>query len=501
MNNVVFIKGQGGLGYPLPGKDYISSLLFYTNSLPAGFSSTDRIKAVFSLNEAEALGVTNNFADETKATGVFTISASGATGDQIELKYLEPTGVNVSLGSYVVASGDTNTLIAAGLVAAINAGTSVHGYSASNTGAAITITVKAGLGIYPNGGAYLTATIVGTVAGSVTTAFAGGVASKLAVYHYHISEFFRIQPKGKLWLAFFAVPSGAYDFAEVQTIQTFTNGEVRQMGVYVDSVAFNVTQTSAIQAKVNVLEGMKMGLSVIYAANMAAVSDLSTLADLAVLTNSNVSVVLSQDGAGAGFQLWKTVGKSITTLGATLGTVALAAVNENIAWVGKFNLSDGIELESIAFANGASVVSAGLQDSLDVKRYIFLRKFPNLAGSYFNDSHTCISQSSDYAYIENNRVIDKVVRGVDSSLLPSLNSPLTLKSNGTLANSTIAFLQSQAMVNINDMLRNGELSAVSVTIDPTQNVASTSNVNITIKIVPIGVARTITIKIAYAASL
>ena len=77
----------------------------------------------------------------------------------------------------------------------------------------------------------------------------------------------------------------------------------------------------------------------------------------------------------------------------------------------------------------------------------------------------------------------------------------TTYQNGPGLIDGFAFLQSQAMVNINDMLRNGELSAVSVTIDPTQNVASTSNVNITIKIVPIGVARTITIKIAYAASL
>jgi len=28
--NITFIKGQGGLGRPLPGQDYISGLLFYT---------------------------------------------------------------------------------------------------------------------------------------------------------------------------------------------------------------------------------------------------------------------------------------------------------------------------------------------------------------------------------------------------------------------------------------------------------------------------------------
>lgn len=505
LNNITFVKGKGGLGRPLPGKDYISGLLFYTGTLPSGFSTTDRIKEVFSVEDAEALGIVDTYADETKATGVYTVSAIGANGDSVALKFTEPDGKVVTLGSYVKTATETTvTLVANAIVSAVNALTYSHGYSATNTAGAITVTVRAGLGIYPNTGTPLTAVIVGTIAGSVTTAFAGGVASLQAVWHYHIAEFFRMQPKGFLWVGMFAVP-GSYTFAEIQTMQNLASGDIRQMGVFVDSTAFTTAQTTAIQAVCNDLDTEKMPLSVVYAANIVSVTNISTITDLATLSNNKVSVVIGQDAGGLGAKLYASTGKSVTCLGATLGTIALANVHEDIAWVGKFNVSNGTELESIAFANGQkftdSAITSTLLDAVDLKRYIFLRKFPNKAGSFFNDDHTAIAVSSDYAYIDNNRVIDKAIRGVYSSLIDSLNSPLLLQSDGKLANSTVVYLEGQAKVNTDQMVRDGEASAVGVTINPNQNVASTSTVTVTINIVPIGVARNIVVNIGFKTSL
>jgi hypothetical protein len=179
LNNISFVKGKGGLGRPLAGKDYISGLLFYTNTLPSGFTSTNRIKQIFSVADAVALGINNTFADETQATGVYTISGAGATGDSITMNYTEPEGKVVVLGTYVkIATDTTPLLVATGIVGAINAGTYLHGYSAT-IGALGAFTVKArkGLGIYANTVGLLTATITGTIAGSLTTPFSGGVAS------------------------------------------------------------------------------------------------------------------------------------------------------------------------------------------------------------------------------------------------------------------------------------------------------------------------------------
>ena len=247
-----------------------------------------------------------------------------------------------------------------------------------------------------------------------------------------------------------------------------------------------------------------MPLSVIYAPNIYGVT-ITALADLQTYSNNKVSVVVGQDADGLGANLYASAGKSVTTLGATLGAVALASVSENIGWVEKFDMSNGVELEGIAFANGLkftdATVTTTLLDAIDLKRYIFLRKFPNKNGSFFNDSHTAVSQSSDYAYIENNRVIDKAIRGVYNSLLPSLNSPLSLKEDGTLANFTVAYLEGQAVINTDQMVRDSEASAIGVTIDPVQDVATTSKIVVAISIVPIGVARNIIVNIGFKTSL
>jgi hypothetical protein len=502
LNNITFVKGKGGLGRPLAGKDHISGLLFYTGTLPSGFSSSNRIKNVFSVEEAEDLGIKNDYNDETQATGVYTVSAIGANGDTVNVSIVEPTKT-VDLGTYTKTATETTvTLVASAIVALINSGTLTHGYSASNTAGAITITFRKGLGIFPNIGTPLVVTTVGTISGSITTAVTGGVASKQAVYHYHISEYFRVQPKGNLFLGFYAIPS-TYTFEEIETMQTYANvnGAIRQIGVYADGVNFATSQTTTLQAVANNLDVLKMPLSVIYASNITSGTNITSLADLNTLSNYKVSVVISQDNGGLGRDLFKATGKSITTLGATLGAVSLASVSEDIAWVGKFNLSNGIELESIGFCNGESGLSQNALSGLNDKRYIFLRKFPNLAGTFFNDSHTAVSVASDYAYIENNRVIDKAIRGVDEALLPSLNSPLRLNSDGTLANSTIVYLESQAVVITDNMVRNAEASAISVSINPSQNVASTSEVVATIDIVPIGVARNIVVNIGFKTSL
>ena len=505
LNNISFVKGKGGLGRPLAGKDYISSLLFYTATLPSGFSTTDRVKQIFSVQDAEDLGIKANYSDETKATGVYTISAVGLTGDKITLNFTKPTGTVVLLGSYIkTASETTVTAVGTALASAINALTYIHGHTAVASTGAITITVASGLGVYPNTATPLTAVISGTIAGSVTTAFSGGIASLQAVWYYHISEFFRMQPKGFLWLAFYPVPS-TYTFSEIQTIQTIAGGDVRQLGVFVDSTPFVTAHLSAIQTVCNTLDDLKMPLSVLYAGNIVSFTNISTLPDLAVLTSNKVSVIIGQDASNLGANLYASTGKSVTTLGATLGTLALANVQEDIAWVGKFNLSNGNELESIAFANGQkftdSAITPTLLDAIDLKRYIFLRKFPNKAGSFFNDSHTAIAQNSDYAFIENNRVIDKAIRGVYASLIDSLNSPLLLNADGKLANSTVVSLEGLAKVNTDQMVRDGEVSAVGVVINPNQNVASTSLITVTINIVPISVARNIVVNIGFKTSL
>ncbi len=508
--SIAFNKGQGGLGRALPGQDHISGLLIYTanGNLPSGFSTSNRVKTVYSLADAVAAGITNDYSDATAAVATYLITTAGATGDTIELKVadldVKGNAQTTSLGVYTKVSGDsTIALLGASLAASINAGTINHGYSATFATATLTLTAPKRLGVYLNTGTPLSATIVGTIAGTITQFSAGtpGVASKKAVWYYHISEYFRMQPQGVLYVGFYAVPS-PYVFTEITTMQNFANGTIRQIGVFKDAAsAYSTADLTAIDTVCKANDSNKKPISAIYAADLSGTTDISTLTDLSLLSANKVTDCIAQDGGAQGNYLWLTTGKSVTALGALLGTVSLVSVGDSIAWVGNYNISNGTECEVLSFANGQkftdSAISDSLLESLNAKRHVYLRKFVGLSGSFWNDSHTAIAVTSDYAYIENNRTIDKATRVLYAALLPALNSPLLLNADGTLSDTTVAYFESKADVALDAMVRNSEISAKSVVINPSQNVLSTSQIVVSVTLVIKGVARYIVVPIGF----
>jgi len=504
--NITFIKGQGGLGRALPGQDYISGLLFFCDDadLPSGFTTTARNKALYSVADAETAGILDDYSDATASTATFEVTAVGANGDTLKLTVADlntATGASQTTELFLVektASETTVTLLAVKIKNAINAGTQTHGYSATNSTGTVTITAPKSMGVYLNSGTPYVKTIVGTATATLTQNVVTGVASLQAVWHYHISEFFRMQPKGIVYAGFYEIPS-TYDFTELSSMQDYAEGKIRQFGIYKDDSAFATADLTAIQDVADTEDTNKRPFSAMYAGDLSATSDISTLTDLSTFADNKASAIITQDGGGLGNFLWLTTGKSISNLGALLGTVALAKVSDSIAWVGQFNISNGSECEVINWSNGdaTNTASSSLLESLNNKRYIFLKKFTGYSGSFFNDSHTAIAQSSDYAYIENNRTIDKATRVLYLAYIPYLNSPISLNANGTLTDNQVASLESVGQVALDAMLRAEEVSATLVQIDPSQNILATSELVIAVTLVIKGVARYITIPIGF----
>lgn len=385
MNDIVFIEGQGGLGRPLDGKDYISGFLTYAATLPSGFSSGTRIKQFFSITEAETAGIA--------ATGTFD------------------------------------------------------------------------------------------------------------VLHYHLSEYFRIQPKGQVYVGIYVAPS-TFDFIEIATMQRFAAGAIKKMAVWVGAKDFASGDLATINGVVATLHTEHMPLSVAYGADISAVTDLSTLADLATLTNRYVSSCIGQDGEGVGAALYLAKGYSITCVGAMLGAMSKAKVHECIGWVEKFQMASS-ELDVIAFANGTLYrsLSGSAINALHAKKYVFLIKHFGVDGSYFNDSFSAIASTSDYATIENNQTIFKAEEQIRAQVIPKLNSPLKVNADGTLHLSTVGLFNSLVRRGLDNMVVNDELSAYDVIINPSQNVLATSKLIITVKMIPQGVARQIEFNIGYTVKL
>lgn len=331
-----------------------------------------------------------------------------------------------------------------------------------------------------------------------------GLNDYLDAIHYQLETAFMANSKAIIHLGLFPDVAGVVDLTKIVEIQRFAEGKIRQIAVFNMFNDFQVGDVVTIQAACDILEAEHKPLSAVYAADFGTFT-LATLPDLRLQDAKNVTVILGADGAGKGATLAADSGIVAPILGLTLGILSSAKVNENIGWVARFNVAKNIinEFDVPALMTGELVknVAPSALSDLNAKGYVFLLKHIGTAGTYFNDSHTAKVVTSDYAYIENNRTIDKAVRGVRSFLLPSLNAPLYVNTDGTLTEDTIAAFRNDALRALEQMEREGEISAKDVLIDPAQNVLSSSKLQITIKIVPVGVARNIEVNIGFAVKI
>jgi len=499
MAKLTFNIGQGGLGRPLTGKDYYSGFLFDSAVYPSGFSAGEPIKLLASLQDAENLGIVDDGTGETVATGgAVQVTAVGAAGDTFTVAIKSTRNPSIELCTIIQGSAETVDTLASRIADGINANYNATGFTASAATDTVTIVMAANWGeAFNTAGLSVDTNGAGT---TVVTQFDSGVGSILSIMHYHISEFFRIQPKGLLWFGIYD-ESGGLDGDHIEDIVNYSDGEIRQIAVFMQT-AWSTSDMGIIQVAIDKLQTEYKRLNAVYSADQLG-DTLTALTSLRALTYDRVSSCIGQDGGAEGWRLVDVEGISISCIGACLGTIALSAVHENIGWVAQFNLT-GFELDVLSFTTGDlyKAVSAPTIQLLDDRGYVFSLKYIGKSGSYFNDSPTAITEANDYAYIENGRTIDKAVRGVNFALTDYLNAPLYVDPiNGQLTDLTISTFANAASIPLEDMEINGELSGYSVIIDPTQNVIATSELVITIKLVPVGVAREIVVNIGYSLTL
>jgi hypothetical protein len=314
---------------------------------------------------------------------------------------------------------------------------------------------------------------------------------------------------GVLYIYLFDEAAGVYDGGQqVEDLQNFADGELRQVAVYYD-IALATSLVDAVNASINTLLGQDRPTIAILGADISGVADLTALVDLRTNDKQWVSVDISQDGSGVGAALAASTAQSVTSLGTTLGTIALSNVHENIGWVDKFDVADSIEFQEPAYANGDLVkdTSVALIDSINTKGYLQLVKRQEITGTFYLDSPQTTLATSDFAYIENARTMFKAVRLIRKNLLPFINSPLYVDAvSGQLSETSIFGFENAALTALEQMATAGEISVNqrtgklpdgSVLIDPNQNVLTTSQVLITVKIVPVGVAREIIVNIGF----
>ena len=524
--SINFIRSKSGTGRQLPGEDHISGMVFYmaNGNLPSGFDTGNRNKVVYSVQDAIDLGILDDFSDETACTaGEVQITAAGAAGTTWTVTIPNPlTGSSVTLATYVVQTGDAVADISAGINTSLNATTSSHGYTSTVLTDTATISAPVGYGLYPS-----TVTLTATNSGAgtdTTTQFVGTSAegSFMAIMRYHISEFFRMNSQGVLYLGIQS--NAAFDGTGIIELQDYSQGKIRQMGVFIteDSTGVNAGKAFAtslidtVQTEITTLQTNNKPVQALVVSDVKG-DALSSLADLTTLSDQNVTPVFGQDRGNYGYLLSLAYGYSVSDMGTLLGAISSAQVHQSIAWVDKFNITgtvtqtngnnftlvQGTEHDEAGFATGDKYEgqSNSLLQALNAKSIVFQLKHVGSTGTYWSDTWTATAQSSDLCYVETNRTIDKAVRGSRTNLLPYLNASIVLNPDGTLTNSSIALLEDVTGKALRDMEKSGELSAWQVLIDDSQVVSTTDTIAITIELVKVAVGRTFNINIGFVVAL
>ena len=327
-------------------------------------------------------------------------------------------------------------------------------------------------------------------------------AWSVKMLHYQLEEIFRVNSGISLFVGLFAKPTDlAITFSEVKTVQNYAEGAIRQMAVWNGDTELTADNIAKLQAVADALDSQNAPLSVLYAPKVKSYKTLPT--NLAA-SSPRVSVVIAQAGSGTGAELYASKDNktkaTVSAIGVALGTLSKAAVHQCIAWVKQF--PSGISLPALGDGTLVKTIDKAELEKLDTARYLFLNNVVGVAGSYWNDSHTMDSATSDYAAIESVRTMDKAVRGIRTYLTPELGGNVYIDADtGKLQSYTVSHLETTANIPLEEMEKAGELSGYKAEIDAEQDVLSTSTIEVVIKNVPVGVVRKFKVKIGFAKSL
>lgn len=339
---------------------------------------------------------------------------------------------------------------------------------------------------------------------------------------YHIREFFRmsgnIDGNGRLYVMF---ADCSQNWGAIDIMQRVSGGTINQLGIYTEQPLwrqngsedkYTLNLVKSVNDKAVAMAEQHQPLSIILAANCSNTGadtaegkkiDLNKI-PTALCESSRTSVIFGQARSALVSTMQK-ANKNKTPvgfLGAMLGCLAKANVQESVAWVKQFNLFDdnfqNIELgfgdinqtdgEEFISLNAYESLSPTLLDDLDDKGYIFLIKYAGREnGIYISKDQTC--SSGDFRTIARNRTINKSRRAVRSALLPYVNSPLMVNpTTGFLAPSKITAFKTLVGDILKKMQSDQEISGYSVNIDANQNVLVDDTLRINYVIVPVGVA-------------
>jgi hypothetical protein len=212
---------------------------------------------------------------------------------------------------------------------------------------------------------------------------------------------------------------------------------------------------------------------------------VSALTDETAGTSNNRTAILIGD----------TVTGAAACLGLLLGVISAIPVQRKISRV-----RTGALTNTAAYV-GTSTVEAAGAGALAViagKGYITFITYPNVSGYFFSGDPMLTATTDDYRMLARGRVIDKAHILAYTTFVQEVDDEVPVNTDGTLDAGFCKWLSQQIVNQINNtMTANKEISGVSCFIDPTQNILSTNELKVVLKILPVGYATEIEISLGF----
>lgn len=352
-------------------------------------------------------------------------------------------------------------------------------------------------------------------------------AANKVLVRYHIEEYFRINPNGKLFLQLvsrkvLAAGTKLVDMVDitktvgVKKLVDDSNKKVKSIGIvlnpdatYVSTLLTGIDKdvTDAIPMAQQLVESyllLNCYIDHIVIEGREVNGTLGTIVDLRTKNSANVHVCILQD---------KDVGNldalyaKHAAVGTVLGHIGIRRVEEDYGSVNvkdnpdksveSFPLSDGIKWLNVAISSGAlvSTLTAAENQVLRDNAFIFADDYPEWDGHYLSSSAACTTLTSDFAYGNRMRVWNAGARIVTKKFIPLYNSNFDTTDGGKI--SPIVASEWETMIN-NPRTGLGSLAAenhcqkTSVFIDPEQDIdPNSANVEIGMEIKVFNTVRSI----------
>ena len=170
-------------------------------------------------------------------------------------------------------------------------------------------------------------------------------------------------------------------------------------------------------------------------------------------------------------------------------------VHVSPAWVQQGPLSGVVVVAPFVFSTFGkqSLFNNAHALALDTAGFTTVYQLIGRDGIYVVEGRTAAAPTSDYKIVQNRRVMDKAVTQVRQTLLDFVQFHV----EPTDLNASLAALVARANAPLRAMQARGEISRGRVVIPPGQNILSTQQLLVQVRIVPLGYLREITLDIGF----